>query len=84
MYIVKIGGGASINLEGIARGLAELDAPFVVVHGANALRDEMAARLGTADQSAHVGVRLQQRVLRPRGDRFDPDGLCGTAEQAAS
>ena len=47
MYIVKIGGGASINLEGIVRGLAEMDAPFVVVHGANALRDEMAARLGT-------------------------------------
>ncbi len=46
MYIVKIGGGASINLEGIVQGLAELDAPFVVVHGANALRDELAARLG--------------------------------------
>ena len=46
MYIVKIGGGASINLEGIAGGLASLDAPFVVVHGANALRDEVAARLG--------------------------------------
>ena len=47
MYIVKIGGGASINLEGIVRGLAEMDAPFVVVHGANSLRDEMATRLGT-------------------------------------
>ena len=46
MYIVKIGGGASINLEGIVEGLASLDAPFVVVHGANALRDEVAARLG--------------------------------------
>lgn len=46
MYIVKIGGGADINLEGIARDLAGFDAPFVVVHGANALRDEVAARLG--------------------------------------
>ena len=46
MYIVKIGGGADINLEGIVRGLASLDAPFVVVHGANALRDEVATRLG--------------------------------------
>ena len=46
MYIVKIGGGASINLDGIVEGLASLDAPFVVVHGANALRDEVAARLG--------------------------------------
>ena len=46
MYIVKIGGGAAINLEGIVAGLAELDAPVVVVHGANALRDELATRLG--------------------------------------
>ena len=46
MYIIKIGGGACINLEGIAAGLGRLDAPFVVVHGANALRDEVAARLG--------------------------------------
>ena len=45
MYIVKIGGGAGINLDGIVRGLAELDAPFVVVHGANALRAELAQRL---------------------------------------
>jgi acetylglutamate/LysW-gamma-L-alpha-aminoadipate kinase len=47
MYIVKIGGGASINLKGIVADLAELDEPFVILHGANALRDDLAEQLGT-------------------------------------
>jgi len=46
MIIVKIGGGAAINLEGVAADLAELDEPFVAVHGANALRDRLAEALG--------------------------------------
>ncbi len=47
MYIIKVGGGAAINLEGIVRDLAELDGPAIVVLGANAVRDEIAERLGT-------------------------------------
>ncbi len=47
MILVKVGGGASVNLEGIARDLAGLGEPAVVVHGANAARDELAARLGS-------------------------------------
>ena len=47
MYIVKIGGGAAINLEGIVRDLSSIDGPAVVVLGANAVRDELAQRLGT-------------------------------------
>ena len=46
MLLVKIGGGAAINLEGIAADLAETSEPFVVVHGANALRDDLGRRLG--------------------------------------
>ena len=46
MLLIKIGGGASINLEGIASDLAEIQSPFVIVHGANALRDELGRRLG--------------------------------------
>ena len=46
MLLIKIGGGASINLEGIASDLAEVPSPFVIVHGANALRDELGRRLG--------------------------------------
>jgi acetylglutamate/LysW-gamma-L-alpha-aminoadipate kinase len=47
MYIIKIGGGATINLEGIAADLASLTTPVLVVLGANAVRDEIAERLGT-------------------------------------
>ena len=46
MLLIKIGGGASVNLEGVAADLAGIESPFVVIHGANALRDELAGRLG--------------------------------------
>jgi acetylglutamate/LysW-gamma-L-alpha-aminoadipate kinase len=46
MRIVKIGGGGSINLEGIADDLAGLEERLLVVHGANALRDRLGADLG--------------------------------------
>lgn len=46
MILVKLGGGATLNLAGAADDLAALGAPCVVVHGANALRDELARKLG--------------------------------------
>lgn len=46
MIIVKIGGGSSLNLTGIAADLAAIEGPVVVVHGANALRAELAGKLG--------------------------------------
>jgi [amino group carrier protein]-L-2-aminoadipate 6-kinase len=46
MVLVKIGGGAAINLDGVAADIADLAGPVVVVHGANALRDKLAADLG--------------------------------------
>ena len=46
MLLIKIGGGEAINLEGIAADLAGTDPPFVIVHGANALRDALGRRLG--------------------------------------
>lgn len=46
MIIVKIGGGGAINVAGVARDLAGIGEPAVVVHGANAVRDELAAALG--------------------------------------
>jgi len=45
MIIVKIGGGASINIKGIIQELADLEEKFIIVHGANALRDEIAENL---------------------------------------
>ena len=50
MYIIKVGGGAAINLEGVARDLATLEEPVLVVLGANAVRDDIAERLGTPKQ----------------------------------
>lgn len=50
MYIIKIGGGDSLNLPGIVKDLAELDAPMVISHGANALRDRIAERMGHEKQ----------------------------------
>ena len=47
MMIIKIGGGKEINLEGIISDLAGLEQQFVIVHGANALRDELAEKLNT-------------------------------------
>ena len=51
MHIVKVGGGESVNLAGIADDLATLDAPCVVVLGANAVRDDLAARLGSSTRT---------------------------------
>lgn len=45
MIIVKIGGGKNLNLEGIINELANLNEKFIIVHGANALRDELAEKL---------------------------------------
>lgn len=46
MLLIKIGGGDAINLDGIARDLSTVEGPKVIVHGANALRDRLAERLG--------------------------------------
>jgi acetylglutamate/LysW-gamma-L-alpha-aminoadipate kinase len=47
VYIIKVGGGATINLGGIVRDLAAIEDSVVVVLGANAVRDDIAERLGT-------------------------------------
>ncbi len=46
MLLIKIGGGAAINLAGVARDIKALEDQIVIVHGANALRDSVAERLG--------------------------------------
>ncbi|MDH3715641.1 MAG: [LysW]-aminoadipate kinase [Gammaproteobacteria bacterium] len=50
MLIIKIGGGASINLAGIVDGLTEVREPCILVHGANALRDSLAEKLRSPKQ----------------------------------
>ncbi len=51
--IIKIGGGQAINVEGIARDLARIDEPSLVVLGANAARDQLAEQLHIPVQTLH-------------------------------
>jgi len=46
MIIVKIGGGKGIHLEGVIRDLTAVKEAFLIVHGANAVRDAIAAKMG--------------------------------------
>ena len=50
MIIVKIGGGEKLNLNGIVEDLASLNEPFMIIHGANALRDQIATKMGFTKQ----------------------------------
>lgn len=45
MTIIKIGGGEQINLDAIIKDLVNLKGDFIIVHGANALRDKLAKKL---------------------------------------
>lgn len=45
MNIIKIGGGKGINVDGIVSDLASFDEKFIIVHGANAYRDELSEQL---------------------------------------
>lgn len=51
MNIIKIGGGASLDLDAICDDLVNLDGPNLIVAGANALRAELADRLGVEVQT---------------------------------
>ena len=46
MIIIKIGGGEAINLPEVIQDLAALNQPYLVVHGANALRDHIVKKMG--------------------------------------
>jgi acetylglutamate/LysW-gamma-L-alpha-aminoadipate kinase len=46
MMLIKIGGGEQIDLAAIIADLATVEQPFIIVHGANALRDRLAQQLG--------------------------------------
>jgi acetylglutamate/LysW-gamma-L-alpha-aminoadipate kinase len=50
MIIIKIGGGSDINLAGVINDLSAIREPYVIVHGANALRDKLAQDLGQPKQ----------------------------------
>ena len=45
MTIIKIGGGESLHLQSIISDLKNIEDDFIIVHGANALRDEIGRKL---------------------------------------
>jgi [amino group carrier protein]-L-2-aminoadipate 6-kinase len=45
MIIIKIGGGSTINVKGIISDLSQINEKFIIVHGANHLRDELAKKM---------------------------------------
>ncbi|WKZ68465.1 MAG: [LysW]-aminoadipate kinase [Melioribacteraceae bacterium] len=46
MILIKIGGGQSINVKGIIDDISTMkDEQFIIIHGANAYRDQLAAKL---------------------------------------
>lgn len=62
MIILKIGGGENINLEGIIIGIAKSDEQFIIVHGANILRDALAEERGTPVQKV-TSIKGYESVL---------------------
>lgn len=68
MIIVKIGGGETINLEAIVNDLSTLNEPYLVVHGANALRDSVAESMGFDKQvitsaSGYASVYSDEKAI---------------------
>lgn len=66
--LVKIGGGEAINLDGIACDLSNVEVPKVIVHGANALRDRLAGRLGVQKRiltsvSGYASVHSDEELI---------------------
>lgn len=68
MLLIRVGGGANINLEGIARDVAGLDDRIIIVHGAHAARNELAERLGVrirvlTSVSGQTSVHSDQELI---------------------
>lgn len=68
MLIVKIGGGRAINLPSVADDLSQIEEPYIVVHGANHLRDQLAGRLNIAKEvvtsiSGYASVLSDQQTI---------------------
>ena len=68
MILLKIGGGESINLNSIISDLTLLKDQVIIIHGANALRDELLLKLGIekkilVSESGYSSVFTDQSAL---------------------
>jgi acetylglutamate/LysW-gamma-L-alpha-aminoadipate kinase len=68
MIIVKIGGGKTINIEGIIADLSLLQEQFIIVHGANELRNELSDLL-------HVNTQIITSVSGVSSVYTDDKGI---------
>lgn len=68
LTIIKVGGGAAIDLAAVARDLATLTGPKIVVLGANAVRNQLADALGrdvrtVTSLSGHTSVLTDDAMI---------------------
>ena len=68
MIILKVGGGKNINWDYIARDIAGLKEPVIIVHGANYLMKDISARLGIGERiitspSGHVSRYTDEKTM---------------------
>ncbi len=66
MIIVKVGGGKSINWEGIAQDIKKLDEEAVVVHGANVFMSEISQKLGVLEKIITSPSGFTSRYTTPQ------------------
>ena len=61
LIIVKVGGGAALNVDGVVQDLATMSEPAVVVLGANAVRDALAQKRRAALGETLGGIAARLR-----------------------
>lgn len=70
MLVVKIGGGADVDLEPTLRELASRDEPWILVHGGNAELDEVSRALGHEPRFVTSPSGYTSRVTDPETVRL--------------
>jgi len=65
VLVVKLGGGADLDVDGVLRDLASLDCPWVLVHGGNAEMDATSRRLGLTPRFVTSPSGHTSRVTDP-------------------
>jgi acetylglutamate/LysW-gamma-L-alpha-aminoadipate kinase len=68
--VVKLGGGASLDVDAVLRDLAALQRPWVLVHGGNAELNEVSERLGHKPRFVTSPGGYTSRVTDPETIRL--------------
>jgi acetylglutamate/LysW-gamma-L-alpha-aminoadipate kinase len=65
MLVVKLGGGAGLDIDAVVRDLAGLEGPWVLVHGGNAELNQLSRRLGHEPRFVTSPSGYTSRVTDP-------------------